>query len=132
MRFTESMKPGGASDRDATTRALVDSALEELRAFGQADFAMERVARGAFYSVGSVYERWPDRNALLADLGIDPIASSITEALASAEDATVAIEWALGAGRPTILLGGEILLAGHTSPSVRGALRVAQPPPAAF
>ena len=121
MRFTERVKPGGASDRDATTRALVDAALAELRAFGQADFAMERVARGAFYSVGSVYERWPDRNALLADIGIDPIASSIAEALESAEDATAAIEWSLGSGMPTVLLGGEILLAGHTSPPARAA-----------
>lgn len=121
MRFTDRVKPGGASDRDATTRALVEAALAELRAFGQADFAMERVARGAYYSVGSVYERWPDRSALLADIGIDPIASSITEALQSAEDATAAIEWALGSGMPTVLLAGEILLAGHTSPPVRAA-----------
>ena len=59
----------GAWERDATTRTLLDAAREELLAVGQAEFAMEGVARRGFYSIGSVYSRWPDRESLLRDLG---------------------------------------------------------------
>lgn len=111
------MTPGDSAQRDATTRALVESAITELRTVGQADFAMERVARGAFFSVGSVYERWPDRAALLADIGVHPIATDIAQSLGSAGDAAAAIDWVLGDG--VLLLGSEILLAGDLSPAVR-------------
>ena len=117
------MTPGDAVQRDATTRALVESAVAELRTVGQADFAMERVARGAFFSVGSVYERWPDRAALLADIGVNPIATDIAQGLESAPDAATAIDWVLG--DEAMLLSSEILLAGHMSPVVRAtSLRI--------
>jgi len=123
LRFTIDMTSGDPVQRDATTRALVESAVAELRAVGQADFAMERVARGAYFSVGSVYERWPDRAALLADIGGSPIASDLAQALESAPDAATAIEWVLADG--VLLPGSEILLAGHLSPVVRASsLRV--------
>lgn len=109
---------GGAGQRDATTQTLVDAAREELRAVGQADFAMEGVARRGFYSIGTVYNRWPDRESLLRDLGSGVIAPAITEALSAAGSPAAAIEWALGDGRDDVLLAGELLLAGHTMPSV--------------
>ena len=121
LRLTQAMAPDGSDPRTPTTGALVDAALAELLAAGQADFAMERVARGAFFSVGSVYERWPDRELLLADIGRGPIASDLAEGIAAAPDTTSAIDWVLSAGNEQVLLGSEILLAGHTMPGVRAS-----------
>lgn len=114
------MTPGGR-DAEATTRRLRDAALDELLAVGQAEFAMEGVARRAFYSVGAVYSRWPDRESLLADVARSAIAPSIATALETADSPADAIAWALDEGRDQVLVAGEILLAGHTTPAVRPA-----------
>ena len=109
----------GERDRDATTRTLLGAAREELLAVGQSEFAMEGVARRGFYSIGSVYSRWPDRESLLRDLGSAVIAPAMARELHSAEDAAAAISWVLEDGRDDVLLAGEILLAGHTVPALR-------------
>ena len=109
----------GAGDRDATTRTLLGAAREELLAVGQAEFAMEGVARRGFHSIGAVYNRWPDREALLRDLAVDVVSPAIDEALRAADGPAAAIAWTLGDGRDDVLLAGEILLAGHTMPTVR-------------
>lgn len=111
----------GARDRDATTLTLRDAALTELLEQGQAAFTMDGVARRAFYSIGTVYGRWPDRESLLADLGGDVIAPGIAEAVDAAGTAAEAIAWALGEGQEQVLLAGEIMLAGQTMPTVRPA-----------
>jgi AcrR family transcriptional regulator len=106
--------PGGR-DPDETTERIRDAAVDELLAVGQADFAMESVARRAYFSIGTVYNRWPDRESLLADVGQERIAPHIVEQLAAAASPADAIDWALDAGRQTGLLAGEIMLAGHTT-----------------
>lgn len=111
----------GEGDRDATTRTLLGAAREELVAAGQAEFAMEGVARRGFYSIGAVYSRWPDREALIGDLGSEVVAPAIEEALRAADSPAAAIAWVLDAGRDEVLVAGEILLAGHTMPDVRHA-----------
>ncbi len=112
------MGPGGR-DPDETTSRIRDAALEELLAVGCADFAMESVAKRAFYSVGTVYNRWPDRDSLLSDIARERIGPDIVEALGAAASPADAIDWALGAGQETILLAGEVLLAGHTSAALK-------------
>lgn len=111
----------GSGDRGATTQTLLEAAREEILAVGQADFAMEGVARRGFYSIGTVYSRWPDREALLSDLGSVVVAPAITQALRVAQTPADAIAWALDEGRDDVLVAGEILLAGHTMPDVRPA-----------
>ena len=111
----------GAGDRGATTETLLEAAREELLAVGQAEFAMEGVARRGFYSIGTVYNRWPDRESLLRDLASVVIAPAITRELNTSEDPAAAIAWALGAGRDDVLVAGELLLAGHNTPEVRPA-----------
>ncbi|MFM7212125.1 MAG: TetR/AcrR family transcriptional regulator, partial [Actinomycetota bacterium] len=106
-------------DKAALTRSILDAALVELADVGQADFAVERVAKNAYCSVGSVYERWRDRGELLADLARGPIMVDITTRLDEAGGAREAISWVLDGGRPQLLLAGEILLAGHTNATVR-------------
>ncbi len=108
-------------DRDATTGTLLDAAREELLAVGQAEFAMEGVARRAFFSIGTVYNRWPDRESLLLDLGAAVIVPALTRALRAARDPVEAISWAFNDGRDDVLVAGEIMLAGHTVPAVRPA-----------
>jgi len=93
--------------------------MQELASVGQADFAMDRVAKGAYCSVGSIYERWNDRAQLLADLACGPITELIREALLERDDARDAIRWVLVEGNSTLLLAGEALLAGHTTPEVK-------------
>ena len=111
----------GAPDRVATTETLLAAARDELLAVGQADFAMEGVARRGFYSIGTVYNRWPDRDALLHDLATEVVAPAVVEALRTAGNPAGAISWLLDAGRDDVILAGEILLAGHMMPAVRPA-----------
>ena len=92
--------------------------MEELAAVGQADFAMEGVARRAFFSIGSIYNRWPDREALLADIAAERIAPAISRRLRASTSAEEAIDWALGRGQRDVLLAAEIMLAGHTVPAL--------------
>lgn len=101
-----------------TTDLLRQAAVEELVAAGQADFAMESVARRAFFSIGTVYNRWPDRDALLTDIARTRIMAGISDGLGSAESASDAIAWVLDAGQRPVLAAGEIMLAGHTAPAL--------------
>ena len=101
-----------------TTDLLRQAAVEELVAAGQADFAMESVARRAFFSIGTVYNRWLDRDALLTDIARTRIMAGISDGLGSAESASDAIAWVLDAGQRPILAAGEIMLAGHTAPAL--------------
>lgn len=93
--------------------------MSELLAQGQADFTMEGAARRAFYSIGTLYSRWPDRDAVLVDIGTEVIAPSIAEALDAARTPAEALAWVLGDGQEKVLLAGEIILAGHTMLAVR-------------
>lgn len=119
MLFTNGVTVGGPGDTDVLARAIRASAMQELANVGQADFAMDRVAKGAYCSVGSVYERWNDRAQLLADLASGTVTEIIRDALRDREDARDAVRWALVEGRTTLLLTGELLLAGHTTRDVR-------------
>ena len=86
---------------------------------GQGAFTMDAVAKRAFYSPGALYERWPDRSLLLADVGREvqiELQTSIAQ-LSSAEDA---ITWVLGEGQAVLGVAGEILIAGHALAEVRG------------
>lgn len=108
-------------DRDATSETIRDAAVVELLDVGQAEFTMEGVAKGAFYAIGTLYSRWPDREALLADIALERIVPDVCATLRAAPDAASAIDWALGDGRLRVLLLGEVMLAGHTMPEVRPA-----------
>lgn len=112
-------------DRDATSETIRDAAVVELLAVGQAEFTMEGVAKGAFYSIGAVYSRWPDREALIADVGRERIVPDVVTSLRAATDASSAIDWVLGDGRLRVLLLGEVMLAGHTMPEVRATAQEA-------
>lgn len=79
---------------------------------------MDGVSRRSFFSAGALYERWPDRAELLADVGRE-VEWEIVEILRNLPDAPSAIAWALDDGRDLIELAGEILIAGHTMPAVR-------------
>lgn len=115
MRFTDRVTVGGSGSPDALTRAILESAARELADVGQAEFALERVAKGAYCSIGSVYERWDDRSGLLTDLATDIVAIEMGAALGSAADAETALRWVLGEGRPNVLMTGELLLAAQTA-----------------
>ncbi|MEY3733634.1 MAG: Bacterial regulatory protein tetR family [Actinomycetota bacterium] len=95
-----------------------DAAADELAAVGQADFAMEGVARRAFFSIGSVYSRWPDRDTLVADIAETRIVPSLVQGLDASEGTAESIEWLLGPGQEHVLRLGELLLAARTSPLV--------------
>ncbi len=116
------MSPGGRNP-DETTDRIRQAAVDELLTVGQADFAMEGVARRAFFSVGTVYNRWHDRESLLVDITRERVIPAIDRELNSSTAPGDAIEWALGEGQPYMLLAGEILLAGHTMPDVAPASR---------
>lgn len=79
---------------------------------------MDAVARRSFYSPGALYERWPDRGDLLADIGRE-VQSELRGALDDLPDAPTAFAWALNDGRDVLALAGEILIAGHSMPPVR-------------
>lgn len=111
--------------QDPLTRAILESAARELADVGQAEFALERVAKGAYCSIGSVYERWNDRASLLTDVATDIVTVDAANALADAADAEQAIRWVLSGGRSTMLIAGELLLAAHTAPPlVEPAIRL--------
>ena len=112
------VKPWGR-DPDSTTEGIRDAAIDELLAVGQSDFAMESVARRAFFSVGAVYKRWHDREVLLADLAQLRISPRIQTELGAATSAREAIDWVLDRGRESVLAASELILAGHTSPELR-------------
>ena len=107
------MPSGDGSQRARTTQAVLDAAMTELVTSGQAEFAMERVAKRAYFSIGTLYQRWPDKASLLHALVLERLEPSITEALQSAKDASAAIDWALSDGRDQLVAMGEILLAAH-------------------
>lgn len=118
LRLTGAVSVGG-SDRDATSQKLRDAAVAELLGHGQAAFTMEGVAKRGFYSIGTVYNRWPDRDAVLVDIGTEIILPSIVAHITSQPGPAEALQWVLETGREQLLLAGELILAGHTSPAVR-------------
>lgn len=105
-------------EHDQTTRDLLRGAREELAAVGQAEFTMDGVVRRSFYSAGALYERWPERADLLADVGRG-VHEDLTATLAEIPDSAAAFTWALDDGRDLLQLAGEILIAGHTMPAVK-------------
>jgi len=107
----------------STRDRLLQGALEELSAEGQADFTMEGVATRAYFSVGSVYRHWPERSALLLDLLHERISPVLQRSLSDCIDPEECIAWLLGEGRSCIELAGEILLAGHGDEQIAGAAR---------
>lgn len=109
--------------RGSTTTALLVSACEELIDVGQADFAMESVARRAFFSVGSVYERWPDRESLIADVAREMLANGIRERWGEAASADEAIRIVLDDEGRLMTLLGECMLATRTMPAVNEPAR---------
>lgn len=109
------MNPRG-HDRVETTDQLRAAAVEELIAVGQADFAMEGVAKRAFFSIGAIYNRWPDRDALLADVATVCIGPELAAGLDRQTSALESIDWLMGPGQRECLLVGELLLAARSSP----------------
>lgn len=88
---------------------------------------MESVARRAYFSIGTIYNRWPNRESLLADLASTRIPALLAKGLDDSPDPGPAIAWLLGPGQEPALLLGEVLLAARTSPVVAGpALRAWQ------
>ena len=112
------MTPFVQGEHDQTTRDLLRGARDELASVGQAAFTMDGVARRSFYSSGALYERWPDRADLLADVARE-VQSDLRGAVDDLPDAPAAFAWALDDGRDVLALAGEILIAGHTLPPVR-------------
>lgn len=104
--------PGEARSR------MLTGAQEELAAVGQAAFTMEGVARRSFYSIGTVYKYWADKNALLTDLATESIGPDVCGALASRTNPAECIVWMLDEGRSQLILVGEVLLAGHADEQV--------------
>lgn len=105
-------------EHDPTTRDLVKGARDELLSVGQAAFTMDAVARRSFYSAGALYERWPDRADLLADVA-RTVQVDLERELDGLSDAATAITWALEEGGQLLALVGEVLLAGHSMAPVR-------------
>ncbi|MFM9134057.1 MAG: TetR/AcrR family transcriptional regulator [bacterium] len=109
---------GEHGEHDETARELIEGAVEELAAVGQADFTMDGVARRSYYSPGALYERWSERSQLIADVGRDHVVPEVALRLGNSRDADEAISWVLDDGRASIALLGEIMLAGATMPPV--------------
>ncbi|MGI9197386.1 MAG: TetR family transcriptional regulator [Candidatus Nanopelagicales bacterium] len=110
----------GGERRDATTAALMGAALDELLEQGQGDFAMESVARRAFFSVGAVYERWPDKESLLADVAALALPEVIGDLVDEAHtEQMVSALFDEQGGRDAMVLLGECLLAAQFLPGVR-------------
>ncbi len=59
---------GDADGADAAETAILDAARECVLAFGVRRTSLSEVARRAHVSRPTVYRRWPDRTALVADL----------------------------------------------------------------
>ena len=89
---------------------------------GQGAFTMDGVARRAFYSPGALYERWPDRADLLADVG-GVIRRDLEDALLELPNVQATIAWTLADGRELLSLAGEILIAGHSMPIVESVAK---------
>lgn len=111
----------GAVRRDATTEALLLAARDELLEQGQGDFAMESVGRRAFFSVGTVYERWPDKAALIADVATVLLPQEIGDVMAGRATVGEIVDALINEsrGRDAMVLLGESLLAGQSMLPVR-------------
>lgn len=106
-------------EHDQTTRALLDGARNELAAVGQAAFTMDGVGKRSYYSPGALYDRWADREDLIADVG-SHLCRDLEAELASTSGIAQAISCVLDERRPLLALVGEVLIAGHTMPKVHG------------
>lgn len=104
--------------RGDTTSALLLAAGDELVEVGQGDFAMESVARRAFFSVGTVYERWPDRESLIADVAGTRLTRSIRERFSSVASVDDALRIVLNDEDRLLTLLGECILATRSMPAV--------------
>lgn len=107
-----------AGAQGTTREQLIQAALTELFEVGQAEFTMEGVAQRAYFSIGAVYSYWPDRATLIGELARVPIADQLRAGLAGVDSTESAISWAFDTGRNTLVLVGEILIAGHSEEGV--------------
>lgn len=106
----------GAVRRDATTLALLEAAAAELIDVGQGAFSLESVGRRAFFSVGAVYSRWPDRGACIADVASSVARERLAAHLATSEDAEEVARLILANPDRVFTLIGECILAAQTMP----------------
>jgi AcrR family transcriptional regulator len=65
--------------REQTTRAIRDAARGEFSSVGARALSFRAVARAAFVSPGAVYERWPNKNALIADFVLTELPETVRE-----------------------------------------------------
>lgn len=70
----------GTGAADGTDNAILDAAAECVLAFGVRRTSLSEVARRAGVSRPTVYRRWPDRQALVADLMTRELGAVFTEA----------------------------------------------------
>jgi AcrR family transcriptional regulator len=70
-----------AVQTDGTENAILDAAAECVLAFGMRRTSLSDVARRAGVSRPTVYRRWPDRQALVADLMTRELAAVFTAAM---------------------------------------------------
>lgn len=92
---------------------------------GQGEFAMESVARRAYFSVGSLYERWPDRESLVADVARGLLIDALRTRFGTVESEEGALRVVLDDEGRLMTLLGECILASRTMPSVAEPARQA-------
>ncbi|MCW2866691.1 MAG: transcriptional regulator, TetR family [Marmoricola sp.] len=64
---TTSVRSGGRPRQDDADQRIMQAALREYAEHGRAGFSLNGVARRAGVGKSSLYLRWPDKDALLAD-----------------------------------------------------------------
>jgi len=116
--LTSGMTGPAPGRRGDTTAALLLAAGDELVEVGQGDFAMESVARRAYFSVGSLYERWPDRESLIADVARDVLIEALLARFGTVDSTDEALRVVLDDEGRLMTLLGECILATRTMPSV--------------
>jgi AcrR family transcriptional regulator len=90
---TTELDEAGARRVDDTENAILDAAAECVLAFGVRRTSLSDVARRAGVSRPTVYRRWPDRQALVADVMTREFAAVFSAAGRDAQEAP----WAAGA-----------------------------------
>lgn len=107
-----------AERRGGTTAALLEAAAAELIDVGQADFSMESVGRRAFFSVGAVYSRWPDRGACIADVAGSVALDRLAAHIATCKGVDDVARLIVANPDRIFTLIGECILAAQTMPEV--------------
>lgn len=74
------------SRREYTTEFIRKAVLDELCENGHAALSMETIARRSFSSIGSVYARYPNKAAAMADVLVSEILPVLTERCDSPSD----------------------------------------------